>query len=118
MAGGAQLLFEGVAVVGEGVQGSESNEGVPNVSAPEPGVGGGGDCPRDDGAQAAEFRVEYCEGGGRDRKWGMGPIRGSVTSQSHICRLGRAQVGRAMSGQSGRLEAVHASRAVRKGRQG
>jgi hypothetical protein len=36
-AGGAQLLFEGVAVLGESVQGSKSNEGVPNVSAPEPG---------------------------------------------------------------------------------
>jgi hypothetical protein len=64
MAGGAQLLFEGVAVVGEGVQGPESDEGVPDVSAPEPGAGGGGGCFRDDGAQAAEFRVEYCEEGG------------------------------------------------------
>jgi hypothetical protein len=65
MAGGAQLLFEGVAVVGEGVQGPESNEGVPNVSAPEPGAGGGGDRPRDDGAQAAELRVEDCGKGER-----------------------------------------------------
>jgi hypothetical protein len=60
LAGGAQLLFVGVAVLGEGVQGSEGNEGVPDVRAPEPGAGGGRDCPGGNGAQAAEFRVEYC----------------------------------------------------------
>jgi hypothetical protein len=54
-AGGAQLLFEGVAILGEGVQGPESNKGVPDVRAPEPGAGGGGDRPGDNGAQAAEF---------------------------------------------------------------
>jgi hypothetical protein len=59
-AGGAQPLFEGVAVLGEGVQGSEGNEGVPDVRAPEPGAGGGGDCPGGNGAQVAKFRVEYC----------------------------------------------------------
>jgi hypothetical protein len=56
---GAQLLFEGVAVMGEGVQGLEGNEGVPDVRAPEPGAGGGGDRPRGNGAQTAEFRVEH-----------------------------------------------------------
>jgi hypothetical protein len=64
MAGGAQLIFKGVAVMGEGVQGSEGYEGVPDVCAPEPGVGGGGDHPGDDGGQAAKFRIEYCKEGG------------------------------------------------------
>jgi hypothetical protein len=64
MVGGAQLLFEGVTVMGEGVQGPEGYEGVPDVGAPEPGAGGGGDCSGDNGAQAAEFRIEYCKEGG------------------------------------------------------
>jgi hypothetical protein len=41
-------LLKLVAVVGEGVQGPEGPEGVPYMGAPEPGVGGGGDCPGDD----------------------------------------------------------------------
>jgi hypothetical protein len=54
MAGGAQALFKGVAVVGEGVQGSESPEGIPEVGAPEPGAGGGGRCPGGNRGQVAE----------------------------------------------------------------
>jgi hypothetical protein len=64
-AGGAQMVFKGVAVMGEGVQGPEGYEGVPDVCAPEPGAGGGGDCSGDDRAQVAEFRKEYCKEGGQ-----------------------------------------------------
>jgi hypothetical protein len=66
--------------VGEGVQGPEGNEGVPDVSAPEPGAGGGGDRPRDDGAQAAEHRVEYCEKGGEI----VSRARGPYVGQGHL----------------------------------
>jgi hypothetical protein len=73
MTGGAKLLFKGVTVVGESVQGSEGQEGVPHIGAPEPGVGGGGCCPRDDRGQAAEYRVENCEEGGQAVSRAGGP---------------------------------------------
>jgi hypothetical protein len=63
VAGGAQQLLEGVAVVREGVQRPESKEGVPNIGAPEPGVGGRGCHTRDDREQVVKFRVEYCKKG-------------------------------------------------------
>jgi hypothetical protein len=63
-AGGAQVLFERVTVVREGVQGSESPEGVPEASAPEPGAGGGGRSLGGDRDQAAKCGEEYGKEGG------------------------------------------------------